>query len=32
LLITWWWRLEERPFQLILASFVLPIWAWYSYK
>ncbi len=32
LLLAWWWHMEARPFQLILASVVLPIWAWYSYK
>mmetsp|Transcript_13406 Transcript_13406/g.29117 ORF Transcript_13406/g.29117 Transcript_13406/m.29117 type:complete len:148 (-) Transcript_13406:1236-1679(-) len=30
-LLTWWWHFETRPFQLVLASVVLPIWAWYSY-
>ena len=33
LFLAWWWHMEgPRPFQLILASVVLPIWAWYSYK
>mmetsp|Transcript_39427 Transcript_39427/g.85028 ORF Transcript_39427/g.85028 Transcript_39427/m.85028 type:complete len:149 (+) Transcript_39427:188-634(+) len=30
-LLTWWWHLDTRPLQLILASAVLPVWAWYSY-
>jgi len=32
-LLLWWWHsLEQpRPFTVVFAALVLPIWAWYSY-
>ena len=31
-IIVWWWHMEGRPFRLVLASLVLPAWAWFSYR
>lgn len=31
-LLAWWWHLDKHPAQLVLASLVLPLWAWYSYQ